>query len=147
VIEIRMTTLTVAFDGEHLTIDRHRPTRYLPAARKTIPIGQISGVQWKPAGRLTVGWLRITIPGTIETRSRHQEKDALRDENTITFKTAKQAEFDQLRKAIEDAISHRGGTARGTSVADQLTQLAALHQTGALTDTEYEQAKSRILRA
>ncbi|WP_031476218.1 SHOCT domain-containing protein [Streptomyces bicolor] len=49
-----------------------------------------------------------------------------------------------VRQAAAEGPGARGAKAPGAK-ADELGRLAALHDRGAITDAEYEQAKSRVL--
>jgi len=144
----------VTFDGDFVTILRKgflaRAT--VGKGEKRIPLASITAVQWKPAGAMTNGFIQFTVPGGNETRSRFgsQTSSASQDENSVVFTKAQMPDFDKLRSAIEQAISqrNRGGgpaVASAPSAADQLAQLAQLHQSGALSDTEFAAAKARLL--
>jgi hypothetical protein len=139
---------TVGFDGKAVTITRRRHMGVAPqgVGTKTIPIASITAVQWKPAGRLTGGFLQFTLPGGVERNSGRgrQTAQARNDENSVLFTRAQEPAFTALRAAIQAAIASRAGSP-ASDLASQLQQLADLHATGALSDGEYEAAKGRLL--
>lgn len=143
-IRIEMRHQTVTFDGQHITIHRRRSGPYLSAGEKTIAVQQISGIRWKNARRWSGGYILFTIPGSLELRGKLGEKDVLRNENAIMFGPKKQPEFEKLRAAVQAAIG-QGSTPADGSVADELAKLAALAASGSITDTEFQQAKARLL--
>lgn len=96
---------TVEFDGQAVTITR---TALSPQGRgtKTIPLRQISAVQFKPASLLTRGFIAFTIGGGEERRSRtgRQAFDAITDENAVPFGGKAKADFQALADAVNAAI-------------------------------------------
>jgi hypothetical protein len=139
---------TVTFDGQTVTITRRRRMGVAPQGigTKTIPVTSITAVQWKPAGRLTSGFLQFTLPGGIERNSGRgkQVPQARNDENSILFTREQEPGFATLRDAVQNAISSPPPT-HGSNLAAQLQQLADLHATGALTADEYTTAKARLI--
>ncbi|MEV6567520.1 DUF4429 domain-containing protein [Streptomyces kronopolitis] len=143
----------VQFDGQYVTITRKgflaRAT--VGKGEKRLHISQITAVQWKPAGAFVNGFIQFTVPGGTERRSAFgsQTSSAAHDENSIVFTKQQQAEFEQLRTALDQSIAAQHApripTAPSTSVADELTKLAALRDQGVLSPTEFEQQKSRML--
>lgn len=145
---------TLAFDGTFVTISRTGLARMtVGKGDKRIPIASVSGVDWKPAGMLVNGYIQITMPGGIERRSRAGSRtfDAAKDENSVVFTKGQQAQFEQVRQAIEQAIAQRMAPQpvvvqpAQASVADELAKLGALVQQGLLTQQEYEAQKARLL--
>ncbi|WP_425828181.1 SHOCT domain-containing protein [Streptomyces fractus] len=57
---------------------------------------------------------------------------------------AKQAES-RFQDYIRKAAGEPGGAAGGTSDTEELARLAGLHRSGALTDEEFEKAKTKLL--
>lgn len=149
-IEARGVNGTVTFDGQTVTIHRSgfmaRAT--VGKGTKTIPIGSITAVQWKPAGAVR-GFIQFTVPGGNERRSQfgRQSTDAARDENSVLFGRKHQPAFEQVRDHVQATI--RGGSnlagAPAASVADELAKLAGLRDQGVLSNAEFEQQKARLL--
>ena len=69
---------------------------------KRIPVKSIQAVQWKPASKLTRGFIQFTVPGGVESKGR--AKDAASDENSVLFNGKQQADFEAIRSAVEQAI-------------------------------------------
>jgi len=143
-------TGTVSFDGSFVTITRSGMTRLtVGKGEKRIPLGSISGVEFKPAGALVNGFIQFTIPGGVERRSRAGSRtvDAGRDENSVLFTRKEQPAFDELRRLIEAAMVQRAApmTAGPSSVADELAKLARLVEQGLLSRQEFDVQKARLL--
>lgn len=143
----------VAFDGQFVTISRKGMLGRMTSGKgdKRIPVTSITAVQWKPAGAMVNGYIQFTIPGGNEVRSRagRQTSDAMHDENSVVFTKQQQAGFEALRAAVETAIVTANAPAQAVAApaadtASQLSRLAELHRTGALTDDEFAQAKSQL---
>lgn len=118
---------------------------------KFLPYRNITGVQFKEPG-MTVGYIQFTVPGGIESRG--GAFDAVSDENTVTFSTSNLEIFRKIRDIVEERQGL--GTAPipqppapqtppQSSIADELTKLAALKRDGAITEEEFMQLKKDIL--
>jgi hypothetical protein len=117
---------------------------------KRIPVSSIHAVQWKPAGAVMNGFISFIVAGGIEKQSAfgHQTADAAHDENSVVFWKKQQPEFEELRAAVEAVIGQPQQQVvqqAGASVAEQIGQLAALHDQGILTDYEYNTKKAELL--
>jgi hypothetical protein len=142
---------TVTFDGTSITIDRNAPGRH---GRDTYALAQISGVQLSPP-RLTQAGGRFTLvmAGGVQRGSRSSTRlsSAGDDPLTVIFGKSRLSQFQALADAITRALA--GGPAQPQAVAapaaaglaDQLAQLAALRDSGALSDAEFAAAKARLL--
>lgn len=101
----------VSFDGTFVTIHRRGFMARATTGKgeKRIPVGSVTSVQWKPAGRLVYGFIQFSLAGGIEKQSRfgRQTNDAAHDENSVTFRFGQQTAFQSLRDAIEGAIGAR----------------------------------------
>jgi Domain of unknown function (DUF4429)/Short C-terminal domain len=151
--EAKGTNGTLTFDGQTITILRKgfNARVFVGGGEKSIPIASVAAVQWKKAG-LTAGFIQFTVPGGNEVRSRsgRQSRDALHDENSVTFHARQMPAFEPIREAIEQAIAQRHAPqtpapAAGGSMADELGKLAALRQQGIISDADFEQAKARLI--
>lgn len=150
-IEAGNRTATVTFDGHAVTITRHGDG-FVPRGTRTIPIGQITAIRWKPASKWKgPGHLRFVLAGTVEHRYSQTailKTDILKDENAVPFGHTQQPAFEALKDALEQAISqpHTGpAQPSGGSLADEIGKLQQLRAAGALTDDQFEQAKARLL--
>ncbi|MGW2620333.1 DUF4429 domain-containing protein [Streptomyces sp. NPDC001500] len=147
----------IQFDGQYVTITRKgflaRAT--VGKGEKRLHVSQIAATQWKPAGPFVNGFIQFTLPGGIERRSAFgaQTANAAQDENSVVFTKKQQPEFEKLRAAVDQAIAAQhappahAAPASSTSVADELTKLAALRDQGILSPAEFEQQKARLLGA
>lgn len=157
-IEVKGHNGQIIFDGQYVTITRRgflaRTT--VGKGEKRIHISQISSVQWKPAGPFVNGFIQFSAAGGNERRSKFgsQTTSAVNDENSVLFTTRQRAAFEDLRAAVEAAIANHhtpgalaapAGPPPPASVADELAKLAALRDQGALTETEFQQQKTRLL--
>ena len=115
---------------------------------KKIPIKQIIAVQFKKPSLMTAGYIQFTISGGKE--STKGILSAMEDENSIVFGNSETDKFiaikDFIENKIAENISDKTVSASGqNSVAEQLTQLAALHKQGFLTDDEFKKQKDKLL--
>ncbi|MFC8065464.1 DUF4429 domain-containing protein [Streptomyces sp. NPDC057293] len=152
-IEVKGHNGQITFDGQYVTITRRgflaRAT--VGKGEKRFHISQISSVQWKPAGPFVNGFIAFSAAGGNERRSRFgsQTSNAVNDENSVVFTSKHKGDFEELRKQVEAAIAaHHAPAAPAPaagSVADEIAKLAALRDQGAITDTEFQQQKQRLL--
>lgn len=111
-IEARGQNGTVTFDGRIVKIERKGFIAGGTVGRgtKSIPLGQISSVQWKPATTLYRGYIEFSIAGGVERRSRvggDVIRQAMRDENSVVFLSRVTRDFEALHDAVMSAISAR----------------------------------------
>lgn len=99
---------TVTFDGRMVTIDHSGLMGRMTAGagEKRVPVSSITGVEWKPPGTGVRGFIRFTIPGALEQRSRvgQRTRKAASDENSVLFTKGQVDEFERLREAVEASI-------------------------------------------
>lgn len=112
---------------------------------KVIPYDEIVAIQFKKPGVAT-GYIQFAIRGGSEAKGGVRE--AVKDENTITFQRGRR--WEEARDIIQWRIDHvkaamRHPAAAQRDMAAQLSDLARLRETGALTDAEFQAAKSRLL--
>ena len=116
---------------------------------KTIPFLSISGIQYKEAGTWSgAGYLQFTIPGGNE--SRHGLFDATMDENTFMFRSDNERAT-KIKNYIETRIRELRTpqpqqAQSAPSISAELEKIATLHKQGILSDDEFQQAKSRLLK-
>lgn len=141
----------IAVSGDWLTITRKGLGRVGHSkGDRRIPLANIQAVQMRPAGALANGFIKFTVPGSPESRG--GLADAGKDENAVIFTKGHQAEFDALRAHIEGYISKRlnPGVAQAAvpaapDLADQLGKLAALRDSGVLSEAEFAAQKAKLL--
>lgn len=148
----------ITFDGTFITITRRGflGRAVVGKGEKRLHISQISGVQWKDAGAMINGFIQFTVPGGVERRSGfgRQTNDAAHDENSVVFTRQQMPEFAHLRQEIDNAIAYQHqpqqpmyapAPVQQANPAEQIGQIWALHQQGAMTREEFEMQKARIL--
>jgi hypothetical protein len=152
-MEAKGKTGQVQFDGQYVTITREGflARSVVGKGEKRLHVAQIAAVQWKPAGPMVNGFIQFTVPGGNERRSRlgSQTQTAVRDENSVVFTKKQQPAFEKLRAALDAAIAQQhdptAPAPAGASVADEIAKLVGLVEAGALTQDEFQQAKTRLL--
>jgi Domain of unknown function (DUF4429)/Short C-terminal domain len=158
-VEVRGVNGTIRFDGQTITILREGPLGRLSVGKgdKHIPMANLKAVQFKPAGRVVNGFIQFTVGGGNEPRSRfgRQTIDPTKDENSVVFHYGQRKEFAGLRDAVQAALArpHQPSTAVGPAstepaqpaIPEQIEQLAALRDKGALTEAEFEAKKTELL--
>jgi len=100
---------TLGFNGSTVVIKRSGLLAKMSngSGEKRIPVKHITAVQWKEPGAMVNGFISFTIPGGTEKQGGFgsQTKNAARDENSIIITKKQSAEFQEIRDAIEAAIS------------------------------------------
>lgn len=112
---------------------------------KTIYLNRITSVQMKEPG-ITAGYIQFKTGSEGESRS--STFNAVSDENAVTFTQDQEIEFNRIRDIVERQIQHLHSGTRPSvqsSLADELTKLAALRDQGVLADEEFEVQKRRLL--
>jgi Domain of unknown function (DUF4429)/Short C-terminal domain len=143
----------ISFDGRFVTISRKGVFGRMTVGKgdKRVPVRSITAVQWKPAGLsgTTYGFIQFTIAGGIERRNRPGQaaKDAMTDENSVTFLKHGQAPFETIRVAVENAITGDVLALSGNapSATERLAELSKLHDAGILTDDEFQAKRAEII--
>lgn len=145
-------TADITFDGATVTITRHRSALGVMAGTRIIPLAHITAVRWKPAGRFAgAGYLGLLIAGSPEHHYRTTQvlqTDLLKDPNAIPFGYGQMPAFEEVKKAIEQALAQPTAPAAvqpAVDAADQLAKLAELHQRGILTDEEFSKMKAKLI--
>lgn len=124
----------------------HEPHRS-SASGKKIPYAAIASVQFRDAG-ITNGYIQFQTRNARKVSSLTQ---ALADENTVVFTREVANEFDEIRREVEHRLRDRASKSqkRGGVARDRLTRLERLQKlkdSGALTESEYDSEKAKILR-
>jgi len=158
-VEVRGVNATIRFDGQTITILRSGPFSRLPGdkADRHIPLGDLTAVQLKPAGRVVNGFIQFTVGGGNErrSRSRRQTIDATKDENSVVFSYGQRKEFERLRDAVQAGLARPDQSSAAhepaptepaqPAIPELIEQLAALRDKGALTEAEFEAKKTELL--
>ncbi|MEU1778103.1 MULTISPECIES: DUF4429 domain-containing protein [Streptomyces] len=104
-LEVSSTGGDVQFDGRVIRIRRvSRMARsvFRQAQQQTIPITAVQGIEWRDASRWHAGHIRLVVAGS---QASTQPTAVNRDENAVLFGLREQPEFEELRTAIEQALS------------------------------------------
>jgi hypothetical protein len=134
---------SVEFDGQVVTI-RHTGLSRLRRRGddERIPLGAITAVHLRSAGALTNGLIQFMGPD---------------DDSSMIFTRKQQREFDRLRMTIEQAIQTLRAAPRprprqsqqeqafGGGIAGQLAALSQMHESGELSNEEFDTAQARLL--
>jgi uncharacterized protein DUF4429/putative oligomerization/nucleic acid binding protein len=114
---------------------------------KTIPFASITATQFKEAGAVFSGYIQFSIPGGNESRG--GVFSATKDENTFMFAQQKNNE---LARKIKEHIESRLRELRtkpivhpANNLADELRKLATMRDQGILSDSEFANAKKKLL--
>lgn len=115
---------------------------------KTLYLNQISGIQVRPAGFLTNGYIQFTVPGGNE--STKGILDATKDENTVTFSRVDNPEVERIKAKIEElqrSMRDGGNTVvqSAPSAADEIKKFKELLDQGIINENEYEAKKKQLL--
>ncbi|MFE4874880.1 DUF4429 domain-containing protein [Streptomyces sp. NPDC056682] len=93
-MDVQGRTGRIQWDGTAITISRR-------TGEIRIPVEQISAVEWHPAGALSVGWLRLIVPGTPPPRVQRRPAQMARiDPYAVVFSRGQQPAFEELRYAL-----------------------------------------------
>ncbi|MFI8235882.1 DUF4429 domain-containing protein [Streptomyces sp. NPDC085866] len=154
---------TAGFDGEQVRLEWNWKTEDAKAATgpRTIPLGEITAVEWQPAAGLENGHLRFTVRGAPATAPAKYDPNAVelwgfkRDplmalvaaavQARLPHPSAPPAETDvhpeppRLTKASPAEDDH-------DALLRRLRELGELHRSGVLTDEEFALAKQAVLR-
>jgi hypothetical protein len=142
---------SVEFLGDHIVIRRKGFANVLTQGvqgDKTIPIANITAVQFRSAGSWMSGLIQFTLLGGREFRGGMME--ATKDENAVMFVLEQEPAFAELRDVVQAAILQGGRLAPqrgGSGPADELMKLSELLDKGHLSQEEFDTAKRGVLGA
>ena len=112
---------------------------------KEILISQISSIQFRPAGKLLLGYIQFTFPGSQDTKGLTASAG---DENALTFTDEEQPAFEVLKEKIDEMRNDFAQAPTGAapvSQMDELEKLAALRDRGIVSEEEFQAKKKQIL--
>jgi len=99
----------VYFDGKAVTITREGFAARVTHGRseKSIPLRLITGIQMKPVGMFTTGFIQFTVPGEMSNNTGKGGRtfNAAKDENSVVFLKGQEPAFAALRTAIQSALA------------------------------------------
>ena len=105
-IEVAEGTTTVSFDGEVITISR-RPRAgmsLIGAGDTVIPLQSVQSIDFKQAGRLSMGHLRFSVAGS---QGAAEGTPVNRDAHAVAFTRKHASQWEKLRDTIAAAWSTR----------------------------------------
>ncbi|MFJ9863292.1 DUF4429 domain-containing protein [Streptomyces sp. NPDC101165] len=154
---------TAGFDGEQVRLEWNWKTEDAKAATgpRTIPVGEITAVEWQPAAGLENGHLRFTVRGAPATAPPKYDPNAV---ELWGFK--RDPLMALVAAAVQARLPHPSAPPAGTDVRPEpprltkaspaeddhdallrrLRELGELHRSGVLTDEEFTLAKQAVLR-
>lgn len=105
-IEVSEGTTTVTFDESVITIRRRpRPGMSLIGEGDTvIPLRSVQSIDFKQAGRLSMGHLRFSVAGS---QGAAEATPVNRDPHAVAFTRKHAAEFEKLRDTIQAAWANQ----------------------------------------
>jgi len=141
---------TAAFDGHTVTLNRSGYSSAVTGSgERSIPITQITAIEFKAARWPMDGYIRFVIAGVQKPRARfgRQTEDARFDEFAVPFWRKAQPQFEALRNAVQDAMrcAASGRPTAGNDPAAALQQLEDLRARSLITPAEYEVKRAEIL--
>lgn len=156
----------LSFDGQSVTITRRGLLPWLltgSGGTKSIPLKSVSAVQHRRCG-FYQGYLQLSIAGELEGGGRGTGRNPfVKDENTLVFYFRANNDFaamaDTLRAAVRDTANGVAPKLDGVapapvaaapansshSIFAEISQLAALRDTNAITAQEFNAKKSELL--
>ncbi|KUN32662.1 Tat pathway signal sequence domain protein [Streptomyces corchorusii] len=151
---------TAGFDGERVRLEWNWKTEEAKAAAgpRTIPLADITGVEWQPAAGLENGHLRFLVRGAPVTAPPKYDPNAVelwgfkRDPLMALVAAAVQARLPHP-SAAEPDVRQDAPPPAGEPAGDdhdvplrRLRELGELHRDGVLTDEEFAVAKRAVLK-
>ena len=112
---------------------------------KSIYLSQISGIQLKPAGMMTNGYIQFTLSGGNENTKGIMK--ATQDENTVMFAKKDNDLVNKIKAEIEQlkTLSHAAGVIIQASAADEIRKYKQLADDGIISEEEFNSKKKELL--
>ncbi|MEU8650330.1 DUF4429 domain-containing protein [Streptomyces sp. NPDC048737] len=151
---------TASFDGERVRLEWNWKTEEAKAAAgaRTLPVGEITAVEWRPAAGLDNGHLRFTVRGAPARTPAKYDPNAVelwgfkKDPLMALVAAAVQARLPHPAAGPEHAAPPAPVPLPGPAAGDdhdtllrRLRELGELHRDGILTDEEFATAKQAVL--
>ncbi|MGW5613870.1 DUF4429 domain-containing protein [Streptomyces sp. NPDC003877] len=155
---------TASFDGERIRLEWNWKTEDAKAAAgtRTLPLADVTGVEWHPAAGLDNGHLRFTVRSAPTGTPPKYDPNAVelwgfkKDPLMALVAAAVQARLPHPARATADGAPDTRpqppAPAVGSAEDDhdallrRLRELGELHRTGVLTDDEFALAKQAVLK-
>lgn len=113
-----------------------------------IYLDSLRQIRFKDAQKMTWGYMQIETSQNKDELSKATLFFSPTDPYTINFSRKQQAEFNELKRKIDELRNEKQQTSKQTSsisVADELTKLVELKEKGILSLEEFESQKARLL--
>lgn len=154
---------TASFDGERVRLEWNWKTEEAKSAAgsRTLALGDITAVEWRPAAGLENGCLRFTVRGADTKAPPKYDPNSVelwgfkRDPLMALVAAAVQARLPHPAAAVEDRPAEEpdgvaalgpGPEADHDALLRRLRELGELHREGVLTDEEFALAKQAVLK-
>ena len=112
---------------------------------KEIPLSSITAIQFKDGGAITSGYIQFTLMGGNESKG--GLFGAVADENTFMFTKKENEEMRKVKIFLDTRIGHQASSAPvAISVADEIAKLSELHISGAISEEEFKEMKSNLIK-
>lgn len=116
-------------------------TQGFTKGEKSIYLNQISGIQLKPGGMITNGYIQFTISGGKESTKGLAK--ATQDENTVMFAKKENGAVEKLKSEIERL--KQLPNIHTTSAADEIRKYKQLFDDGIISEEEFNAKKKGLL--
>jgi len=111
---------------------------------KEIPLSSITALQFKEAGLMVSGYIQFTLMGGNESKG--GIFGAVADENTFLFVREQNDEMKKVKTFLDSRIGHKQAINPSMSVADEILKLKGLLNSGAITESEFSEMKSSLIK-
>ncbi|MFF3405858.1 DUF4429 domain-containing protein [Streptomyces sp. NPDC002742] len=154
---------TAGFDGERVRLEWNWKTEDAKSASgaRTLALGDITAVEWRPAAGLENGCLRFTVRGAGTKAPPKYDPNSVelwgfkKDPLMALVAAAVQARLPHPAAAVQDRTAEEpawetapepGPEADHDALLRRLRELGELHKDGVLTDEEFTLAKQAVLK-
>ena len=119
---------------------------------RTMFYGDIACVEFKKSG-FCGGYMKFIVAGANEMKVKNSAvigaRQSFKDQNSITFKAFEKRDqevYDFIMKKMAEVKKGNGGTiVQQSSNLDELKKLAELKKMGAISESEFEEQKKKLL--
>lgn len=137
----------IQMHDDHLVITRNgfgaKLMHGFTKGEKTIYFEDITSIQLKEGG-LANGYIQFTIPGGNERLK--GLLNAKNDENSVIFKKSENEKALKIKNFIERKKKATRKPQQSFSVADEISKLKLLMDSGIITQEQFEEQKSKLLK-
>lgn len=150
--EIKGADGTLLVDDDKVVIKKKKHlVTFGKVGDRTMFYSDIASVEFKKSG-LTGGYMKFIVAGANETKVKGRtigNGTSFKDQNSIMFKAFEKRDqevYDFIMQKIAEAKRGNGGTVmQQSSNLDEIKKLAELKEMGAISETEFEEQKKKLL--